>query len=169
MLFSCLCGMASSCFLIKRPIQTFSLSGIANLRSHSLRSTTCLDLRGQNQICCHEEAVTAKEWDTIYHPEPHTGLITRARAVLRICAHTHSHEGTHTRIDSLFAPPPGTNIPKNRLTHVLKLTQSLLYAFTPTPQFHRGAVLPLALLQCGVGSHAFYKLQLHHLPPRDPL
>lgn len=83
MLISCLCGMASSCFLIKRPIQTFSLRGIERLRSRSLRSTTCLDLRGQNQICCHEEAVSAKEWEVIYRPEPHTQApITGAMASL---------------------------------------------------------------------------------------
>lgn len=82
MLFSCLCGMASSCFLIKRPIQTFSLRGIANLRSCSLRSTTCLDLRGQNQICCHEELSLLKNgtWFIILnHTHTSARVYTHAR------------------------------------------------------------------------------------------
>lgn len=122
-------------------------------------------------------AVAAKEWDVIYHPEPRTRLITRALAFVRICAHTHVKEGVHlhTATPHPFTLPPHINTPpkKTRSTHVLKLThplaQSLLYAFTQKTQFHIEAVLPLAPLQCGVGSHAFYKLKLHHLPPRDPL
>ena len=37
-------------------------------------------------------AVTAKEWDVIYHPEPHTGLITRALAFV----HAQACEVAHT-------------------------------------------------------------------------
>lgn len=112
MLFSCLCGMASSCFLIKRPIQTFSLRGIANLRSHSLRSTTCLDLRGQNQICCHEELSLGKNGMWFIIPNhTHRADNQRGSICTHMCAHTCMWRCTYTHKPTLhpFTLPPHIN------------------------------------------------------------
>lgn len=40
-------------------------------------------------------AVTVKEWDVIYHSKPHTEKITRALALVRICARKHTHASAH--------------------------------------------------------------------------
>ncbi len=51
-------------------------------------------------------AVTAKEWDVIYHPEPHTRLITRALALVRICARTCTRGCTSIHTHQLPTPSP---------------------------------------------------------------
>lgn len=87
-------------------------------------------------------AVTVKEWDVIYHLEPHTALITRVQAFVPICACTYSIcEGarTHTHNSPPLHPSTSHKYLNNRSTHVLKLThllaQSLLYAFTQNRNF----------------------------------
>lgn len=116
-------------------------------------------------------AVTAKEWDVIYHPEPHTRLITRALAFVHICAHmwgrthTHTHQPLHS--STSHKCPKKTDQHMFSRSLIFWLNHSYMLSHEK-PQFHIDAVLALDLLQCGVGSHAFYKLQLHHLPPRDP-
>lgn len=57
-------------------------------------------------------AVTAKEWDVIYHPEPHTRLITRALAFVHICAHMWGRTHTHT---NPFTLPPHINAQKKQI------------------------------------------------------
>lgn len=59
-------------------------------------------------------AVTAKEWDVIYHPEPHTRLITRAPAFVRICAHTCMWGYTHTNSPPLH-PSTSHKYPKKQI------------------------------------------------------
>lgn len=87
-------------------------------------------------------AVTVKEWDVIYHPEPHTELNNQSTSICtHMCTHMHvkvpTHAYTHTH-----TPAPLSTLHKhlkNRSTNVLKLThplaQSLLYAFTQNHNF----------------------------------
>lgn len=89
-------------------------------------------------------AVTVKEWDVIYHPKAHTGLITRDLVFAGICVQTSwgcTHTRTHTNC-SPFHPSTSHKYPKNRSTHVLKLAHPMALS---VQCFHTEVVVPLVL------------------------
>lgn len=74
-------------------------------------------------------AVTAKEWDVIYHPEPHTGLITRALAFVHICAHTCIWGCTYTDTHTNSPPLHSSTSHKypQKITYLHMFSSSLIF------------------------------------------